>query len=103
MGLSKTAASNRYIRALERLKERLNGLPGFLTARPEWPQDPGNRMAVGFGGSMESNTSRTGVDPVDELAEEYLNRRRNGEHPPRLSMPLAILSMPRGLRSFSPH
>jgi len=30
LGLSKTAASNRYIRALERLKERLKGMPGFL-------------------------------------------------------------------------
>ncbi len=30
---------------------------------------------------MENNTSRTGVDPVDELAEEYLNRRRKGERP----------------------
>jgi len=29
LGLSKTAASNRYIRALERLKERLEGMPGF--------------------------------------------------------------------------
>lgn len=30
LGLSKTAASNRYIRALERLKVRLKGIPGFL-------------------------------------------------------------------------
>jgi RNA polymerase sigma-70 factor (ECF subfamily) len=30
LGLSKTAASNRYIRALGRLKERLEGLPGYL-------------------------------------------------------------------------
>ena len=30
LGLSKTAASNRYIRALERLKEMLKGIPGFL-------------------------------------------------------------------------
>ena len=30
LGLSKTAASNRYIRALERLKERLHGMPGYL-------------------------------------------------------------------------
>jgi RNA polymerase sigma-70 factor, ECF subfamily len=30
LGLSKTATSNRYIRALERLKERLKGIPGFL-------------------------------------------------------------------------
>ncbi len=30
LGLSKTAASNRYIRALERLKEKLEGIPGFL-------------------------------------------------------------------------
>jgi RNA polymerase sigma-70 factor, ECF subfamily len=29
LGLSKTAASNRYIRALERLRERLKGMPGF--------------------------------------------------------------------------
>ena len=32
LGLSKTAASNRYIRALARLKERLKGIPGFLDA-----------------------------------------------------------------------
>jgi RNA polymerase sigma-70 factor (ECF subfamily) len=30
LGLSKTAASNRYIRALERLKEMLTGMPGYL-------------------------------------------------------------------------
>jgi RNA polymerase sigma-70 factor (ECF subfamily) len=30
LGLSKTAASNRYMRALERLKEKLEGMPGFL-------------------------------------------------------------------------
>ena len=30
LGLSKTAASNRYIRALERLKDRLKVIPGFL-------------------------------------------------------------------------
>jgi len=30
LGLSKTAASNRYMRALERLKEKLEGIPGFL-------------------------------------------------------------------------
>jgi RNA polymerase sigma-70 factor, ECF subfamily len=32
LDLSKTAASNRYMRALERLKERLKGTPGFLDA-----------------------------------------------------------------------
>ena len=30
LNLSKTAASNRYMRAIERLKERLKGVPGFL-------------------------------------------------------------------------
>ena len=30
LGLSKTAASNRYMRALIRLKEMLQGMPGFL-------------------------------------------------------------------------
>ncbi len=30
LGLSKTAASNRYMRALARLKEMLQGIPGFL-------------------------------------------------------------------------
>jgi RNA polymerase sigma-70 factor, ECF subfamily len=30
LGISKTAASNRYIRALKRLKDALAGLPGFL-------------------------------------------------------------------------
>jgi RNA polymerase sigma-70 factor (ECF subfamily) len=30
LGLSKTAASNRYIRALERLRELLQGMPGYL-------------------------------------------------------------------------
>jgi RNA polymerase sigma-70 factor, ECF subfamily len=30
LGLTKTAASNRYIRALERLRERLKGMPGFF-------------------------------------------------------------------------
>jgi RNA polymerase sigma-70 factor, ECF subfamily len=30
LDLTKTAASNRYFRALERLKERLKGMPGFL-------------------------------------------------------------------------
>jgi DNA-directed RNA polymerase specialized sigma24 family protein len=30
LGLSKTAASNRYMRALARLKEMLQGMPGFL-------------------------------------------------------------------------
>jgi RNA polymerase sigma-70 factor, ECF subfamily len=31
LGLSKTAASNRYIRALERLREALAGIPGLLS------------------------------------------------------------------------
>jgi RNA polymerase sigma-70 factor (ECF subfamily) len=31
LGLSKTAASNRYIRALERLREGLAGIPGLLS------------------------------------------------------------------------
>ena len=30
LGLSKSAASNRYMRALVRLKETLSGMPGFL-------------------------------------------------------------------------
>jgi RNA polymerase sigma-70 factor, ECF subfamily len=30
LGLTKTAASNRYMRALERLKERVKGIPGFI-------------------------------------------------------------------------
>jgi RNA polymerase sigma-70 factor (ECF subfamily) len=30
LGLSKTAASNRYLRALGRLKQMLEGIPGFL-------------------------------------------------------------------------
>jgi RNA polymerase sigma-70 factor (ECF subfamily) len=30
LGLSKTAASNRYLRALGRLKKLLEGIPGFL-------------------------------------------------------------------------
>jgi RNA polymerase sigma-70 factor (ECF subfamily) len=30
LGLSKTAASNRYLRALERLKDLLKGMPGYL-------------------------------------------------------------------------
>jgi RNA polymerase sigma-70 factor (ECF subfamily) len=34
LGLTKTAASNRYIRALKRLKEILAGLPGFETHAP---------------------------------------------------------------------
>ena len=31
LGLSKTAASNRYIRALERLREILASVPGLLS------------------------------------------------------------------------
>jgi len=31
LGLTKTAASNRYIRALERLREILASVPGLLT------------------------------------------------------------------------
>jgi RNA polymerase sigma-70 factor (ECF subfamily) len=30
LGLTKTAASNRYIRALERLRQILGGIPGLL-------------------------------------------------------------------------
>jgi RNA polymerase sigma-70 factor (ECF subfamily) len=30
LGISKTAASNRYVRALKRLKDALSGIPGFL-------------------------------------------------------------------------
>ena len=30
---------------------------------------------------MTSDASPSGVNPVDELAEEYLRRRRRGEHP----------------------
>jgi RNA polymerase sigma-70 factor (ECF subfamily) len=31
LGISKTAASNRYVRALKRLKDALAGIPGFLS------------------------------------------------------------------------
>jgi RNA polymerase sigma-70 factor (ECF subfamily) len=31
LGLSKAAASNRYVRALKRLKGELRGIPGFFT------------------------------------------------------------------------
>jgi RNA polymerase sigma-70 factor (ECF subfamily) len=31
LGISKTAASNRYIRALKRLKDALSGMPGFFS------------------------------------------------------------------------
>jgi RNA polymerase sigma-70 factor (ECF subfamily) len=31
LGISKTAASNRYIRALKRLKDSLDGMPGFFS------------------------------------------------------------------------
>jgi RNA polymerase sigma-70 factor (ECF subfamily) len=34
LGLSKTAASNRYIRALKRLKEILAALPGINSSAP---------------------------------------------------------------------
>ena len=30
---------------------------------------------------MDSNASPSALDPVDELAEEYLKRRRRGERP----------------------
>jgi eukaryotic-like serine/threonine-protein kinase len=30
---------------------------------------------------MDTNPSRAGLDPVDQLAEEYLRRRRRGERP----------------------
>ena len=30
---------------------------------------------------MNSDAGPSGVNPVDELAEEYLRRRRRGEHP----------------------
>ena len=30
LGIAKTAASNRYVRALKRLKDILAGMPGFL-------------------------------------------------------------------------
>src|SRR5580658_814124 len=30
---------------------------------------------------MKSDTAASGVDPLDPLAEEYLNRRRRGERP----------------------
>jgi eukaryotic-like serine/threonine-protein kinase len=36
---------------------------------------------IGSGGTMNSETSASGLNPVDELAEEYLNRRRRGERP----------------------
>jgi RNA polymerase sigma-70 factor (ECF subfamily) len=35
LGISKTAASNRYIRALKRLKDALAGMPGFFGDDPE--------------------------------------------------------------------
>src|SRR5206468_277179 len=34
LGLTKTAASNRYVRALKRLKEALSALPGMGTVEP---------------------------------------------------------------------
>ena len=83
LGLSKTAASNRYIRALSRLKETLKGMPGFLDTL----NAQGCRPRVKYRGPRRKRRDHgqrrgpSGVDPVDELAEEYLRRRRRGEHP----------------------
>ncbi|HZU36496.1 MAG TPA: sigma factor-like helix-turn-helix DNA-binding protein [Gemmataceae bacterium] len=34
LGIAKSAASNRYVRALKRLKDLLSGLPGFEDWKP---------------------------------------------------------------------
>ncbi len=41
LGLKKSAASNRYVRALRRLKEILSAVPGLREQRRQKPRSPG--------------------------------------------------------------
>ena len=97
LGITPAAASKRYIRALERLKAVLANAPGCpmsTTTRCLQPRTVAGRFRV-----------PTGVDrdPVEQLAEEFLDRRRQGrggvDQP---SMPSAIRNWPRGSASFFP-
>src|SRR5262249_32153368 len=96
LGLSKTAANNRYIRALGRLRDLLGRVPGLLDQG--WGRS-GRSSADGFwgGGAMGDQGDATAVqvdlagtatgawrpaeDRVGELAEAFLERYRRGERP----------------------
>ena len=66
LDLTKTAASNRYIRAFDGSKSGSRACPDFSTSRR---------------GTMDSDAIPSGLDPLEPLAEEFLRRRRRGERP----------------------
>ncbi len=76
LGLSKAAASNRYVRALKRMKDVLSALPAPRLAAS------GRRTIAGATG-RETNMIDDSAErnPVELLAEDFLARQRRGERP----------------------
>ena len=83
LGLSKAGAGSRYLRAIKRLREILSQIPGFEAfwpgRRPVTCAVDGELEPTG-GASMSDSESRSGL--VLELAEEFLERYRQGQRPP---------------------
>ena len=88
LGLTKTAASNRYIRALRRLRAALEAIPEFLADASTGgdlgacdrasAQCPGREPKEAI---MTADADLESDDPVERLAEEFLDRHRRGERP----------------------
>jgi hypothetical protein len=68
LGLAKTAARSRYMRAIKRLKD------ARVESTDSWTSEPEVLFA------MTSSTSEDG-NPLDRLVEEFVERQRRGEHP----------------------
>ncbi len=84
LGLSKTAASNRYIRALERLKDLLKATPELRwhLGRHAVPRRPSPAKSLRLRSSHGQRNDRHPASiRSNRLAEEYLERRRRGERP----------------------
>ena len=78
LGISKTAASNRYVRALKRLKDALAGSTGSPGPLMPWSSP---RCGEHRGMSDNDPTSGTDRNPIEMLAEDFVQRQRRGERP----------------------
>ena len=83
LGLSKAGAGSRYLRAIKRLQEILSQIPGFersvAASRPAVSCRPIGATDVKGSSSMSQSESQSEI--VLELAEEFLERYRQGERP----------------------
>ena len=74
LGLQKAAASNRYVRALGRLRQALSKVPGFF-------DDDEKQFRIARAAMNDLAQSDPDRHPVDVVAEQFAERCRRGERP----------------------